>query len=131
MITKIRIDKHKSISLVKMANISLERLEATEKFKYPTNTLIDYYDIIHKLLEALSLLEGIKATGQGAHQDLIEYISKKYSLGEQNRKMLQEMREYRNRISYEGFMIKENYITLHEKKIQQLIDMLLRLINTC
>jgi len=56
MITKVYPDKSKSKSLKIMAEITLERLESTDIEKYPTNTLNDYYDVIHKLMEALSLL---------------------------------------------------------------------------
>ena len=53
MIIKIHSDKQKSNSLKKMAEITLERLRQTDAKKYPTNTLNDYYDIIHKLPSTL------------------------------------------------------------------------------
>jgi len=59
MIIKIRPDKSKSRSLKIIAEITLERLENTDREKYPTNTLNDYYDSIHKLMEAISMLNGI------------------------------------------------------------------------
>tara|TARA_Y100000310_G_scaffold151291_1_gene150863 strand:- start:3583 stop:3978 length:396 start_codon:yes stop_codon:yes gene_type:complete len=121
MITKIKPDIQKSESLKKMAEITLERLEKTETEIYPSNTLLDYYDIIHKLLEALTLKEGIKIKGEGAHQELIDYIAKQHNLDEQIRQFLQQMRDYRNRISYEGFMIHKNYITLNKEKIVSII----------
>src|SRR3989344_5667682 len=114
MIIKIHSDKQKSKSLKKMAEITLERLKETDTKKYPTNTLTDYYDVIHKLMEALGLLNGIKTKGEGAHQELIDYIAKQYHLDEQDRQFLQQMRDYRNRISYEGFMIHKNYIDLNQ-----------------
>jgi uncharacterized coiled-coil DUF342 family protein len=129
MITKVRPDKSKSKSLKIMAEITLERLESTDIEKYPTNTLNDYYDVIHKLMEALSLLDGIKARGEGAHQELIDYISEQYNLGEQIRQFLQQMRDYRNRISYEGFMIHKNYVVLNKEKINDIIRKLLDELN--
>ena len=102
-------------------SITLERLEESDTKKYPTNTLTDYYDIINKLMEALSLVDGIKIKGEGAHKELIDYIAKQHHFNEQIRQFLQEMRDYRNRISYEGFMIHENYINLNHKKIQNII----------
>ncbi len=44
--------------------------------KYPSNSLIDYYDVIHKLLEVLTISTGIKIKGEGAHQELIDYVAK-------------------------------------------------------
>ena len=114
MIIKIQQDKQKAVSLKTMANTTIQRLVETETLKYPSNTLTDYYDAIHKLMEALTLIEGIKIKGEGAHQELIDYITKKY-FDEQTRQFLQQMRDYRNRISYEGFMINKNYIVSNEK----------------
>lgn len=127
MITKITPDKQKSEALKKMAEITLERLEETEIAKYPSNTLKDYYDVIHELMEAITLSSGIKFKGDGAHQELIDYVSKVHNLGEQTRQFLQEMRDYRNRISYEGFMIHQNYITLNLEKIKITIKTLVNI----
>jgi uncharacterized protein (UPF0332 family) len=122
MIVKVKSDRQKSEALKRMAQITLERLEKTEIEKYPSNTLIDYYDIIHKLLEALALKGGVKVKGDGSHQELIEFVVKRYNLGEQTRRFLQQMRDFRNRISYEGFMIHRNYVSLNKEKIASLIE---------
>lgn len=124
MIIQIQPDIQKSRSLVRMAKITLERLQNTDMEKYPTNTLTDYYDVIHKLLEAITLIGGIKIKGEGAHKELIEYVTKKISFDEQTRQFLQQMREYRNRISYEGFMIHTNYFKHNKEKINQIIQTL-------
>nr|MBI4156174.1 hypothetical protein [Candidatus Woesearchaeota archaeon] len=124
MIIKIRVDKYKSESLRKMAEITLDRLNRTDMEKYPSNTLLDYYDAIHKLMEALALSEGVKIKGEGAHQELIDYVAEKYGFNEKIRSFLQQMRDYRNKISYEGFMINKNYIALNRKLILEVIDKL-------
>ena len=129
MITKIRPDKQKSNSLRKMAEITLERLENTDREKYPTNTLTDYYDVIHKLMEAFSLVNGIKIKGEGAHEELIDYTAKQYNFDEQTKQFLQQMRNYRNRISYEGFMIHKNYINLNHEIIRKIIKKLFDELN--
>ena len=121
MITKISPDKQKSESLRKMAEITLERLAKTETEKYPSNTLVDYYDAIHKLLESILLVQGIKVKGEGAHQELIDFMAKQGKIDEPTRQFLQEMREYRNRISYEGFVVHMNYIKLNKTKIMGII----------
>ena len=81
-------------------------------------------------MEALSLVNGIKTNGEGAHQELIDYISKQYKFDEQTRQFLQQMRNYRNRISYEGFMIHKNYITLNQEKIKEIIKKLFNELNS-
>ena len=125
MIIMIQPNRQKSESLRKMAKITLERLNKTDMNKYPSNTLLDYYDIIHKLMESTSLKEGIKFKGEGAHQELIDYIIKQKKMSEQKRQFLQQMRDYRNRISYEGFMIQSNYIDLNLEMIQKIINLFL------
>ncbi len=124
MITKITPDKQKVQALLKMAEITLERLEKTDKEAYPSNTLVDYYDIIHKLLEAVALKEGVKAKGGGAHQELIDYIAEQKKLDEHTRQFLQLLRDYRNRISYEGFTIQKHFISANQERIKIIIKKL-------
>lgn len=124
MITRVKPDKQKSESLKKMAEITLERLNKTDMNEYPSNTLLDYYDTIHKLIEALTLKKGLKIKGEGAHQELIDYIAKQGYIDEQTRQFLQQMRDYRNRISYEGFAIHKNYVRLNKEKIEKIIKLI-------
>ena len=124
MFIKIHPDKEKAKALLKMAETSIERLNQLDKEKYPSNTLIDYYDILKKLIEALNSLEGIKFIKEGAHFHSINYICSKYSFKEVDRELLQELREYRNRIAYEGFNIKTNYIQENKIRIEYLINKL-------
>lgn len=126
---KVASDKAKAKSLLETAKITWQRLGEIDKNKYPANTLIDYYDIIHKLLEALTSIEGIKIKGEGAHQELIDYICRKYDFSESIRVFLQELRDYRNRISYEGFNINPNYIKASSKKIEEIIKRLMGLLK--
>ena len=121
-------DQAKAKSLLEMAKITWQRLNEIDKDKYPANTLTDYYDIVHKLLEALTSLEGIKFKGEGAHQELIDYVCQKFDFGESNRVFLQELRDYRNRISYEGFTIDQDYIKTNVKKIEEIIKRLMSLV---
>src|SRR3989344_8201781 len=124
MIVKGKPDQQKCESLKRMAEITLERLGNTDMGRYPSNTLVDYYDTAHKLMEALILKEGIKVKGEGAHQELIDYAAKQRKIDEQMRQFLQQMRDYRNRISYEGFMIHKNYIDLNKGLIRRIIKRL-------
>ncbi len=106
-----------------MAKETFERLNSFDKFKYPSNTLDDYYDLLHQLMEALSLKEGIKFQGDNAHKELIDFVSKIISLPEKDRLLLQEIRFYRNKISYEGFFIKRIYIERNQNNLERLISL--------
>lgn len=129
MKVKITSNKQKAKSLKTMAELTLQRLREIDALKYPSNTLTDHYDIIHKLMESLTNLEGIKIKGEGAHQELIDYICSKYKFSEADRIFLQELREFRNRINYEGFFVKETYVKLNKYKIELIIQKLLSLIK--
>ena len=56
-------------------------------------------------------------------------LNKENIINEQVRQLLQQMKEYRNRIFYEGFMINENYIKLNKEKIQDIIKKLINLLR--
>lgn len=64
-------DPEKAKSLRKMAKKTLDRIEETNAEKYPTQVLKDYYNVIHYYLEAISISEGKKVSGRGAHAQLI------------------------------------------------------------
>lgn len=124
MKTKITPDPAKAKSLLEMAKITLIRLKETDKNKYPANTLTDYYDVLHKIMEAITSIEGTKFRGEGAHQELIDYICRTYQQNESIRIFLQELREYRNRIAYEGFTITNEYIKTNSEQIETIISTL-------
>lgn len=126
---RVQPDKQKAEALKMMAKITLDRLKDTDTLRYPANTLTDYYDIIRKLMESLASLEGVKIKGEGAHQRTIERICRKYELGEKIRLIIQDLRAYRNRISYEGFMVKEGYLKQNQKEIDKIINKLFELVN--
>ncbi len=128
MKVKISLDKNKAKSLLTMAEISLERLNETNKLKYPSNTLEDYYGILHQLMETITFIDGIKFKGEGAHFELIDYIFKKYNFNFSHNVFLQSMRNYRNKISYEGFSVKRSYIEENEVKINEVINKLKEII---
>jgi|SRR3989339_957391 len=129
MLVKVQIDKQKARSLKEIAKVTLERLRETDREKYPINSLKDYYDILRALMEALNSIEGIKFKGDGAHFEIINYICEKFIFRESTRQFLQDLRDYRNRISYEGFVIKSNYIKSNSKRIEEIIDKLDKLIE--
>jgi hypothetical protein len=112
-----------------MAQKTHERLNFSNKLNYPSNSLKDYYDIIHQLMESFSSIKGIKFSGENAHKELIDYVSKEFFLSEENKLFLQELRNYRNRVSYEGFFVQEDYLKRNEIKIESLIKLLERKIQ--
>jgi hypothetical protein len=125
MKNKVKINVEKAGSLSEMAKITFERLNSTEKFKYPSNTLNDYYDILHKLMESFSTLKGIKFSGINAHKELIDYICEEiFSIHDKN--FLQNLRQFRNQISYEGFNVSEDFLIRNIERIEGYIKRLIK-----
>ena len=121
---EVKSDRQKALALKKMAEVTLQRIKDSDIDKYASNNLKDYYDVIHELMEAIASLEGIKISGEGAHEKLINHIVTRYAFGESERIFLQELRNIRNRITYEGFFVQPDYVKRNENKIKDIIERL-------
>lgn len=121
MMLNTKRDYQKASSLLSLAEISFERPNLSDIQKYPSNSTKDYYDIIHNLLEAIVCLLGIKIKGENSHYELINFISSKLNLSEVDRLFLQGLREYRNKISYEGVFVSGDYLLRNREKIELII----------
>jgi len=81
-------------------------------------------------MESITCLDGLKIKGEGAHKEIIDYISREYDLRGSDKVFLQELRDYRNKISYEGFIIKSSYIKSNKSRVEQLIKRLLNIFES-
>ena len=123
-IIEIKPDKEEARALKKMANQTLSRIAETDKKKFSTQVVKDYYDVIHYLLEATSVASGKKVKGRGAHAELISLICEKHDLNTEIETFLQNLRKFRNRIAYEGFSMEADYLKRNENKMEKVIDKL-------
>jgi len=121
---QITPDKQKAFFLKENAMLTLERLNKTEKLKYPTYTVIDYYTSIQYLLEHLCFLKGIKILGEGKHRELIIIAREEKAINQQEEWFLQQLREKRNRIQYEGEQLNKEFLEEYEEKIMHIIKKL-------
>jgi len=129
-IIRITPDKEKAVSIVKMAETTLEMLEDIDTSKFASNVLKEYYDVIREFMATVLLLDGFKTSGEGAHKKLIEYMNKNYSrFTGYEISLLDELRVVRNKISYNGFFITEDYIKRKRRDILGLIAKLRNIIN--
>ena len=94
MMQKATPSKFEAIPLLEAAESKLERLDTTDKEKYISETVKDYYEAIHCLIDAVSCLEGFKARGEGAHKELIDHFCHTHAIPSSDRVFLQEMRDY-------------------------------------
>ena len=122
-------DREKAKSLKKMSDEILRRVDDTDREEFPTQIVEDYYDVVHNLLEAIAISMGKKVKGRGAHAQLISLICDEFGIDKSSEEFLQSLRKYRNRISYEGFFIDDNYLDRNEEKIRDMIEELERILD--
>ena len=128
---KITPDKEKAKSMIKMANTRQEMISTIDSSKYPSLIVEGHYEIIKELMSSILLLDGYKTKGEGAHKALIEYIGDTYKTKFQQSEIyfLDELRQIRNKINYNGFFVKADYLTRNEKIIIKIIYILKEIIN--
>ena len=123
---KIQItpDYNKAQSLFTLSNETFRRLTEISLNKYPTNSIIDYYDICHKLLDAIFLLKGFKFKGDGAHFEMISESASFSILSSAQINFFQQLRDTRNRIHYEGLSISEDFLKRNTHNLTDLRESL-------
>ncbi|MBW6461467.1 MAG: NUDIX domain-containing protein [DPANN group archaeon] len=128
---KITPDKEKAKSLMNMATKRQEMMSTLNSSKYPSLIVERYYEIITELISSILMLDGYKIKCDGAHKALIEYIGDTYNTKFQKSDIyfLDELRLIRNKINYNGFFVKTDYLTRNEKNINEIILKLEELIN--
>lgn len=85
-----------------MARETLARLAETRQEAYPSDTLRDFYEILHQLMEAILYERAEKTHGDGAHKELIDRLAYYGDIDAQTRILLQDVRERRHHLAYEG-----------------------------
>lgn len=117
---EIKQDKEKAKALMKMADKIEERIQKTDVEEFPSQVLLDYYDILHNLMEGISSTHGLKSEGRGAHKKLIDWVTSEYDLSESERRFLDQVRQYRNRITYEGFTLNPGYLKRNKERLEEI-----------
>jgi len=121
-------DKEKVKSLLKL-------IEEREKFleldiKFPTIIVETYYEIIKELSVASLLLDGLKAIGEDAHKEMLDYLINYNEFSASDVVLLQDLRKKRNKSMYEGKQIEPNYLENKEQNFKKIISKLKNNIKT-
>lgn len=116
-----RPDVARAEALRASANATIERLSTVDQKRFPSDALVDYYGALHKYLEAYAYENGVRFRGDGAHYELIEYVAEERKLPLHEKRFLQELREQRNRVAYEGEEVTYAFLSSRKNDIERLI----------
>jgi hypothetical protein len=117
----IQKDIIRAKALYKMALISYQRLQEMSFFAYPSNTLADAYTIIHKYIDAFFAIQGITFRGENAQKELLFSARESHINTRNGWNLLDQMRQIRNQIQYEGYFLDAEYMTRNEKQMKMVM----------
>jgi hypothetical protein len=129
IVRKITKDKQRSDNLTEESKRKFKLLnKAIEKMGVDDENANDYiedcYNILISLIRAKMLEKGYSSSGQGAHEAEVAF-SKKLGFNENEIKLLDNLRYFRNRILYYGRKFDKEYaekiIKFTKEKFKELI----------
>ena len=127
---KITPNKEKAGSILKMVDTTIEMIKVIDVAKFSSNVTKEYYDVIRELMTVILLLDGYKTYGDGAHKKLIEYLEANYrEFNEYEISLIDDLRITRNKIAYDGFFVKKDYIERKTQDIKKIINKLKKIIK--
>ncbi|MBI2085307.1 MAG: hypothetical protein HYT71_02220 [Candidatus Aenigmarchaeota archaeon] len=125
---KITPDKEKAKSMLSMVETTEKMISTIDEKMFTSNIVAEYYNVIRQLMTAIMLLDGFKTTGEGAHKSLILYLNNNYEeFSEYEINLIDELRITRNKIEYDGFFVKYDYV---QRKKEHIISVISKLKQT-
>jgi len=126
VIIKVSPDKEKAKNLFKMIQSILERIENSNKKKFTSLIVSDYYEIIKELITAILISTGIKTL---SYKKLIEQTKEFKEINEKEYYLMDELRIIRNKINYDGFFVEYDYLERKERDIKTVIKKLSKILQ--
>ena len=124
---KVEIDEGKIQSMMKIAELDMQVISGIEVSTVSASKLAkDYYEVIQELLTALLLAYGTKSSN---HECLIAFFKEKYPSYEYEVRVMHELKNIRNKISYYGYFVEVSYIKQNLLEFKHIIELLKKLIN--
>lgn len=124
MMIKVTPDKEKAKSMLKLIKSRKEFVSSIDSKKFPTNAAENYYEIMKELAATILLVDGQKTTGEYAHKEMIEELSKHEEVEDGEITLMNDLRIKRNKSSYEGKEIDASYLENKKDKIVLIIEKL-------
>jgi len=126
-IKRVEADREKIGSIRRIGAARL-RLTREARLDDETAPIIawDYYEVIKELLTALLLKNGLKSDN---HECLIAFFRKNYPEHEYEAGMMHQLKEARNRVTYDGVFVKKDYVANNRAEFEHIIGVLDRLLD--
>ena len=134
-VIKVIPDKQKALSLLDMADIRLDLIrlaKKSDKEKYSSKIVEEYYEAVLELITAIMTADGYKTRSDlaGTHITSIEYLRTACKeMTEKEINIIDDLRQKRNGIKYQGRYVKRDYIDMYETEIKSLIGKLTILVR--
>jgi uncharacterized protein (UPF0332 family) len=123
----VQPDTERIKSILKMCEVRLRVTEAVELDDQTASVIAaDYYEIIKELLTALLLKNGLKSDN---HECLIAFFKNKYPKYEYEIQAIHQLKDVRNRVSYEGIFVQKSYIEMNKLEFKHIIELLEKLVK--
>ena len=127
---RVTPDKPKAKSILKMVDNTLKMINELDESRFPSNVVKEYYEVIRELASIIMLLDGYRVFGERAHKKLLEYIEKNCKeFGGSDISLMNELRVLRNRIAYDGFFVKEDYVIRKKAHILDVVKNFMNIIE--
>jgi uncharacterized protein (UPF0332 family) len=126
-VKKVAVDSEKINSIKKMCKIRLKVVNESKGDDERAFIIAeDYYEIIKELLTALLLKHGLKSDN---HECLIAFFNHKFSQYSDEVQTIHQLKEVRNRTSYDAVFVKKSYIDMNKLEFEHIIKLLEKLID--
>lgn len=127
-IKKVKPDNEKINSIIRMCNIRLKVLKQIKIDKETASVIAsDYYEVIKELLTALLLKNGLKSDN---HECLISFFKQNFPEYEYEANIIHQLKNIRNRVSYDGIFVKKEYIETNKLEFEHIIKLLNKLLES-
>jgi len=118
MIIKVFPDKERVKMILNRTEERIRYISYIDVKEFYSIKAENYYEIIGELITALILLSGFKTTGENAHKELIQLLSKNKMFSEEEISLIDDLRIRRNKFLYEAKPIELVYIENNQEKLK-------------
>lgn len=124
---KITQDQNRAKSIYQIALLTINMIAEINAEKYSILLIKEYHDVIRELCSAIMYIDGFKTDGKNANRQLFEYIAVNY-LTDKDRFIIDELRNIRNKMIYEGVGYGDNFakekLLVYNQIAKKLLDVI-------